>query len=212
MHSKRLSFLVMVILLMFFIVLSGCNSNDNLATEQLEQDELVEIEPESEDVTDESEPEVLEPLDITIIIEEWQPMRLIIPAIDVDLICVGGGDVFDVELLKKGPTHFQMSDLPSTEKGNVAFAGYRGGRWGFFVDLDLLKEGDVIYLDVDGYRFSYIVEWVMITDKYDWGPIDFTDYPAITLQTSEPKNETDPDYRLNVRGKLDIVTRAPEEN
>ncbi len=147
----------------------------------------------------------------TIIIEEWQPMRLIIPAINVDLVAVGGGDVFDKALLDIGPTHFQMSDLPSTEGGNVAFAGHRAGRWNFFLDIDQLEEGDEIYLDVSGYRFIYHVEWVKVFDKYDWGPIDTTEYSAITLQTCEPKHVSNPDYRLMARGALDRVVNVPVE-
>lgn len=146
-----------------------------------------------------------------IIIEEWQPMRLIIPAINVDLVAVGGGDVFDKALLDIGPTHFQMSDLPSTEGGNVAFAGHRAGRWNFFLDIDQLEEGDEIYLDVAGYRFIYHVEWVKVFDKYDWGPIDTTEYPAITLQTCEPKHVSNPDYRLMARGALNRVVNVPVE-
>jgi len=146
-----------------------------------------------------------------VIIEEWQPMRLVIPAIDVDLVAVGGGDVFDKALLDQGPTHFQMSDLPSTEGGNVAFAGHRAGRWNFFLDLDQLEEGDEIYLDVDGYRFVYLVEWVEVFDKYDWGPINTTEYPAITLQTCEPKHVSNPDWRLMARGRLDQVVYSPVE-
>jgi LPXTG-site transpeptidase (sortase) family protein len=152
---------------------------------------------------------VQEPQDVAI--TEWQPMRLVIPAIDVDLVAVGGGDVFDKALLDQGPTHFQMSDLPNTEKGNVAFAGHRAGRWNFFLDLDLLKEGDEIYLDVAGYRFIYLVEWVDVFSKYDWGPIDSTDYPAITLQTCEPKHVSNPDYRLMARGALSKVIILPVE-
>ncbi len=146
-----------------------------------------------------------------VIIDEWQPMRLIIPSIDVDLVAVGGGDVFDKALLDQGPTHFQMSDLPRTDGGNVAFAGHRAGRWNFFLDLDQLEEGDEIYLDVDGYRFIYRVEWVEVFDKYDWGPINTTDYAAITLQTCEPKHVSNPDLRLMARGKLDDVIYAPVE-
>lgn len=146
-----------------------------------------------------------------VAIDEWQPMRLIIPSIDVDLVAVGGGDVFDRALLDQGPTHFQMSDLPSTDGGNVAFAGHRAGRWNFFLDIDQLNEGDEIYLDVDGYRFIYLVEWVEVFGKYDWGPINTTDYPAITLQTCEPKHVSNPDYRLMARGKLDEVIYAPVE-
>ena len=48
-----------------------------------------------------------------IVMTERQPMRLVIPKINVDLI-VQVGDVFDMALLDKGPVHFQMSDLPST--------------------------------------------------------------------------------------------------
>ena len=152
-----------------------------------------------------------------IVIEEWQPMRLIIPSLDVDLVTMGGGDVFDEDLLDQGPTHFQMSDLPSTEGGNVAFAGHRAGRWNFFLDIDQLEEGDEIHLEVeDGYRFIYEVEWVEVFGKFDWEPIHSTDYPAITLQTCEPKHVSDPDYRLMARGKLteveDIRVEAPEVN
>ncbi len=161
---------------------------------------------------------VQEPKDVAI--TEWQPMRLVIPAIEVDLIAVGGGDVFDKALLDQGPTHFNdlthlgfnvLGDLPNTEKGNVAFAGHRAGRWNFFLNIDQLKEGDEIFLDVAGYRFIYLVEWVDIFSKYDWGPIDSTDYPAITLQTCEPKHVTNPDYRLMVRGALSEVILLPVE-
>ncbi|MDZ4131747.1 MAG: class E sortase [Dethiobacteria bacterium] len=157
---------------------------------------------------------VQKPQDVAI--TEWQPMRLVIPTIEVDLVAVGGGDVFDKALLDQGPTHFQMSDLPNTEKGNVAFAGHRAGRWNFFLDLDQLNEGDEIFLDVAGYRFIYLVEWVDIFSKYDWSPIDSTDYPAITLQTCEPKHVSNPEYRLMVRGALSEVillsVEAPPAN
>jgi len=206
-HNNRISFLAMVILLFVFLILSGCDSNDDLVTEQVEPEELVESdpEPEFEEATDEPEPEALEPIEKTIEIEQWQPMRLIIPAIDVDLICLGDGDVFDEELLDQGPTHFQMSDLPSTEKGNVAFAGM----WKFFSDIDDLEEGDEIYLDVDEYRFIYKVIWEEVVDNYDWGPIDTTEHPSITLQTSYPFYAENPDYRFNIRGELREVVKIP---
>ena len=207
MNSNRISILAMFILLCFFMILSSCNSNENLAPEQVDPDELVESDPEPkpEKATDEPEPEVLEPIENTVEIEQWQTMRLIIPAIDVDLICVGDGDVFDRELLEQGPTHFQMSDLPSNEKGNVAFAGM----WMFFSDIDDLVGGDEIYLDVAEYRFIYEVVWKEVVDKYDWEAIDSTDYPSITLQTSYPIDfsEPNPDYRLIIRGELSEVVK-----
>jgi LPXTG-site transpeptidase (sortase) family protein len=141
-----------------------------------------------------------------VAIIERQPMRIIIPKIDVDLV-VQIGDVFDMVLLDKGPVHFQMSDLPNTDSGNVAIAAHRGSYWGFFTDLDQLKQGDEIYLDVEGYRFIYRTEWVKIVEPDDWSVIDSTDYPALTLQTCHPKNVRGT-HRLIVRAALDRVTRA----
>lgn len=141
-----------------------------------------------------------------VAIIERRPMRIIIPKIDVDLV-VQIGDVFDMVLLDKGPVHFQMSDLPNTDSGNVAIAAHRGSYWGFFTDLDQLKQGDEIYLDVEGYRFIYRTEWVKIVEPDDWSVIDSTDYPALTLQTCHPKNVRGT-HRLIVRAALDRVTRA----
>ncbi len=149
--------------------------------------------------------EVLIPEEVYI--SEWNLARIIIPKIDVDLIMLGGVDVFDLDNLEKGPVHFQMSDLPSTESGNVAIAG----RWQFFADIDDLVEGDEIYLDAAGYRFIYEVVWKEVVDKYDWVAIDTTEHPSITLQTSYPidYSEREPDYRLNIRGVLREVVKAP---
>lgn len=140
------------------------------------------------------------------VITERQLMRLVIPRINVDLI-VQVGDVYDQILLDKGPVHFENSDLPDTGGGNVAIAAHRGSYWGFFTDLDQLSPGDKIFLDVEGYRFIYEMEWIRIVDPYDWSVIDSTDYPALTLQTCHPKNVRGT-HRLIVRAKLDSVTRA----
>ncbi len=149
-------------------------------------------------------PEIVEEDYSEVVFTEWKPMRVIIPKIDVDLV-VQYGNVFDMELHDKGPVYFQMSDLPGTGPGNVAIAAHRGTRWGFFTDLDFLEEGDIIYLDTGGYRFTYLVVWVRIVDPTDWSVIDSTDYPAVTLQTCEPKHSAST-HRLIVRGALEGVT------
>jgi LPXTG-site transpeptidase (sortase) family protein len=194
------------------MMLSGCDSDNNVMQEPVDPEEIVEAEAElePEEIADEPdpEPEISESVETSVIIEQWQPMRLIIPAINLDLVCVGGGDVLDAEFLRQGPAHFQMSDLPSTEKGNVAFAGM----WKFFDQIDNLVEDDEIYLDVAEYRFIYEVVWKEVVDKFDWeGSIGTTDYPSITLQTSYPIDYSapNPDYRLNVRGELREVVRVP---
>jgi LPXTG-site transpeptidase (sortase) family protein len=188
-----------IILSLSLIIIATIGINKNKASEDTELGET------AEQTT--PEPELLETVETPVIIENWQPMRLIIPAIPLDLMCVGDGDLYDIEFLRQGPAHFQMSDLPSTEKGNVAFAGM----WQFFENIDVLEEGDEIYLEVDGYRFIYEIVWKEVVDKHDWGAIDTTDYPSITLQTSYPIDYSapNPDYRLNVRGELREVVKVP---
>ena len=162
-------------------------------------------------------------------ISEFEPMRLFVPAIDVDLIVEGDVDTYDPDqfgsepwrfsqvqyqqwleglnpLLDRGPVYYQFSDLPSTEGGNVVIAGHRAGRWNFFRYLDELEKGDHIYLEVAGYRFSYLVEEVAQVDANDWSMLRSTEKPAITLQTCAPLGVPDPPYRLNARGYLDGVS------
>ncbi len=171
------------------------------------------------------------PIPDEIFISEFSLARIIIPAIGIDFIVVGGVDVYDPVFLHRGPVHFQMTDLPGTEPGNVVIGGHRkytllppinirtpfGSLMVFplpmhFFDLDLLDAGDEIHLDIDGYRFTYTVEWEKVVDSYDWSVInEEVDYPALSLQTCEPKYSSPPDGvdRLFIRAALERVTRAP---
>ncbi len=133
-------------------------------------------------------------------LEEWQPMRLIVPTVDLDMEVITGG-VFNEELLRKAPVHFEMSDLPSTEAGNVAVAAHRRGEAAFFRELDSLRPGDFIYLEVYGHVLVYRVVWNRIVEANDWSVIDSTPYPALTLQTCEPK-DSPATHRLIVRANL----------
>lgn len=142
-----------------------------------------------------------------VAITEQKPMRIVIPKINVDLV-VQIGDVFDMGLLDKGPVHFQMSDMPNTDSGNVAIAAHRGSRWGYFTDLDQLKQDDEVFLDVEGYRFIYRTQWVRIVEPDDWSVIESTENPVLTLQTCHPKTARGT-HRLIARAALDHVTRAP---
>lgn len=157
-------------------------------------------------------------------ISEFKPMRLVIPAIDVDLMVVGDVDTYDPDLignkpwnfsdadyrkwlndlkplLDKGPVYYQLSDLPSSEKGNVVIAGHRAGHWNFFRYLDELEEGDEIYLEVDGYRFTYLVEKVVQVNNDDWTMFLTTEEPSITLQTCTPLGVPTPPLPLERAGR-----------
>lgn len=167
-----------------------------------------------------------EPIPKEIAVNEFSLARIVIPAINIDYIVIGGVDVYDPVYLERGPVHFQMTDFPGTEPGNVVIGGHRSNVFSppvrfydlldvglpmHFYDLDLLDVGDEIHLDIDGYRFTYTVEWQKIVDSYDWSVINVeVDYPALSLQTCEPKySGPDGEKRLFIRSALDKVTRAP---
>jgi len=135
-----------------------------------------------------------------LVLEEWQSVRLVIPDIGLDLEPIYG-DVFDDDLLQEAPVHFGMSDLPSTRSGNVAFAAHRRGNAAFFRELDRLEEGDFVYLEVADQLLVYRVAWNRIVEPDDWSVIDSTDYPALTLQTCEPKDSS-ATHRLIVRANF----------
>ncbi|SFI01683.1 LPXTG-site transpeptidase (sortase) family protein [Tindallia magadiensis] len=145
---------------------------------------------------------------LVIELTEWEPMRLKIPVLDFDMEVINGG-VFDEELLRKAPVHFEMSDLPGTEKGNTAFAAHRRGSYAFFRDLDELNPGDQIILETENHRFVYVMAWLKIVDPYDWSVIDSTEKPALTLQTCEPKNHPGT-HRLIARAYLEAAMPKEE--
>ena len=172
--------------------------------------------------------------DPVVEIEEFAPMRLLVPAIDLDLEVKGDVDTYDPAevgnepwefsraqydrwlegldpLLDVGPVYYQFSDLPATGGGNVVIAGHRAGRWNFFRYLDELEAGDEIHLEVAGYRFIYLVEDVYQVDASDWKMMKSTEEPAITLQTCAPLGVPNPPYRLNARGYLEKVERMDGE-
>ncbi len=144
------------------------------------------------------------------VLEEWEPMRLIIPDIDVDREVLTGG-VFREDLLSAGPVHFEMSDLPSTERGNVAIAAHRRGDAAFFHRLHELEKGAPIYLQVSGNTFVYEVAWIRIVDPNDWSVIESTEYSSLTLQTCEPK-DSPATHRLIVRAHYTELMPARADN
>lgn len=144
-----------------------------------------------------------------VVITQWEPMRLYIPSIELDYIVLQG-DVMKLKDLDKGPVHYGMSDLPSTEGGNMAIAGHRAGKWNFFLRLDELEKGNEIYLETQKYRFTYLVDDVFLVEPNAWWVIDSTEEPAITLTTCHPKNRK-PTHRLIVRGYLAEVAEITGE-
>ena len=134
---------------------------------------------------------------------EFTYARLYIPDASVDQIVIGGVDSYDSESIQDGPAHFELTDFPSTKPGTNVEIGAHVWNPDHFHNIDQLEEGDLVYLEMNGFRFTYEVLWQKILDKYDWSVTnEKPDYPALTLTTCAEKGDPDPPNRLYVRCKL----------
>lgn len=80
--------------------------------------------------------------------------RISIPSIGLSKFVVAGVRLSD---LKKGPGLFAGSPLPG-QLGNVAIAGHRTTYGAPFGRIDEIHDGDVISLESDSGKFTYIVQ------------------------------------------------------
>lgn len=113
-------------------------------------------------------------------------------------------------VLKYGPGLYRYSALPSYGNPNVCIAGHRGVYGAEFYNIDKFEEGDKIYLDYNGYRFTYAYVETIVVPPNDWGMIYCADYSAITLTSCHPM-DTSAD-RMCVRGKLIAVEELPKDS
>lgn len=130
-------------------------------------------------------------------------MQLQIPALGLET------DIYDgvsAATLKQGPGLYDCSTLPSYGNPNVCIAAHRGVYGAEFFLLDQLKAGDVLYLDYDGYRFTYDYVETVTTDESDWSLMYCTDYSALTLSTCLMDSTSE---RLIVRAKLVSIVAQP---
>jgi len=94
------------------------------------------------------------PVSLPLFSREGEPFaQLRIPRIGVDRIVVQG---ISREDLRKGPGHYPDTPLPGQE-GNVAIAGHRTTYGAPFGNLDLLEEGDKIFVRTAYGSFTYEV-------------------------------------------------------
>lgn len=127
-----------------------------------------------------------------------------IPAIGVDLPIYHGTDDATLE---KGVGHLLGSSLPvggeSTHAVLTAHSGMASQK--MFSDLDLLKQGDLFYLDVLGETMAYQVDQIKAVLPYDTTYLGITEGgDHCTLVTCTPFGVNT--HRLLVRG-----TRIPYE-
>jgi sortase A len=108
--------------------------------------------------------------------------RIEIPAIGVEDHVVEGTDTGN---LRKGPGHYPETPLPG-ERGTAAIAGHRTTYGAPFGDIDDLKRGNVIKLDMPYGRYVYRVERTRIVDDSDFSVLRKVRYDRVVLSACHP--------------------------
>jgi sortase A len=108
--------------------------------------------------------------------------RLEIPAIDVKDYVVEGTDTAN---LRKGPGHYPETPLPG-ERGTAAIAGHRTTYGAPFRDIDKLKRGEVIRIDLPYGRYVYRVERTKIVDDSDFSVLRKVRHDRLVLSACHP--------------------------
>jgi sortase A len=108
--------------------------------------------------------------------------RMEIPAIGVSEYVVEGIDTGD---LRKGPGHYPETPLPG-EPGTAAIAGHRTTYGAPFRDIDDLKPGQAIRVDMPDGTFVYRVEEVRIVDDSDLSVLEPVGHRRLMLSACHP--------------------------
>jgi sortase A len=108
--------------------------------------------------------------------------RLEIAAIGVSEYVVEGTDTGS---LRKGPGHYPETPLPG-ERGTTAIAGHRTTYGAPFREIDELKRGQRIIVDMPDGRFVYRVERTKIVDDQELSVLDPVGYRRLVLSACHP--------------------------
>ena len=139
---------------------------------------------------------VIDPSDGT---EVSQDPRLIIPKINVDVPAiygVGNDNASQMAAMEKGVAHFAIPGASSKpgEIGNTVLSGHSsndlfdGGDYKFiFAQLEKLQEGDTIYANYEGKRYTYVITKKEVVKPTEVSKLVYpTDKPMMTLITCTP--------------------------
>ena len=88
--------------------------------------------------------------------------------------------------LAQGVGLYEVSPMPGTGNANVSIAGHRGAAGCEFYAIDTLCEGDALYLEYKGVRYTYVWEETVIVESTDWSPIACADGARVTLTSCHP--------------------------
>jgi LPXTG-site transpeptidase (sortase) family protein len=125
-------------------------------------------------------------------------MTLTIPKLE---LAMAVSDGTDRDALNRGPSLFEYSNMPGEGDRNVSIAGHRSRK--FFYDLDKLGEGDRIYLDYEGNRYTYVFLDTKDVVPTDWSVITNQGFASCTLITCTPIRVSN--MRMVVRFTLESI-------
>jgi sortase A len=108
--------------------------------------------------------------------------RIQIPAIGVSDYVVEGTDTAS---LRKGPGHYPETPLPG-DPGTAAIAGHRTTYGAPFRNIDDLRRGQRIVVDMPDGRFLYRVERTRIVDDSDRSVLDRVGHKRLVLSACHP--------------------------
>jgi sortase A len=108
--------------------------------------------------------------------------KIRIPKISARYAVVEGTSTGD---LRKGPGHYPSTSVPGLP-GTVAIAGHRTTYLAPFHDVDQLKPGDPVVLDMPYARFTYDVQQVKIVSPDDVGVTRSVGYDRLVLTACHP--------------------------
>ena len=145
----------------------------------------------SEEISKQAEP-VEEP-----VIEDYFPLKITIPSIEVGWIVNEGTDR---ETLKKGPGHIMGTPFPG-EIGRCTISGHRTTYGAPFNRIDELIEGDLIYLEtITGKTLTYVVTAQEIVRPTDVYILEGDDKRELLLTACHPKYSAA--YRIIIISEL----------
>ena len=108
--------------------------------------------------------------------------KIEIPAIGVSDYVVEGTDT---ESLRKGPGHYPETPLPG-DPGTTAIAGHRTTYGAPFRNIDELKHGQRIVIDMPDGRFLYRVQRTKVVDDSDLSVLKPVGYKRLVLSACHP--------------------------
>jgi sortase A len=116
-------------------------------------------------------------------LEEGRPIgRILAPSAGVEDVIIEGTDAASLE---KGPGHYPKTALPGQGR-TVAIAGHRTTYGAPFHDIDSLREGDRVTLEMPYATFTYVVTKTDIVDPSDVEIVEDVGRERLVLTACHP--------------------------